>query len=353
MAFHNHYRPKRLSDVFGQEHVTRVLKNAASTGRLAEYQALLFIGTRGSGKTTTARILAHLVNCLNPKDNEPCLECDNCKMVSRSLEHGGDIVEMDAASRGGIDDIIRVIEACHYNPMGKLKKKVFIIDEAHQLSSAAKDAVLKTLEEPPAHVMFILATTEAHKIPPTIKSRCIPFQFKDGDVTSISSYLASVLDRYGVDYEKPALERVASLAAGSYREALGLVEKLVDVSESVNSAAVDEVLCLPGPELVRGAVKAVMAGDQARCISIINEVASQGKDVRLFLREVVTAILKGAVMMAERGITKSPEGLGISDILDLSEYIFTKASTYSSEMSGMVPGLVLAGAAGQAQERRH
>lgn len=350
MALHNKFRPKLFGQVFGQDHVTRVFLNAANSNRLCEYQALLFIGTRGSGKTTTARIIAHQVNCTDLKNGEPCYQCDACAAVSRALEHGGDVIEMDAASKGGVADVERIIESCHYQPV-VLRKKVFIIDEAHQLSPQAKDALLKTLEEPPSHVLFILATTEAHKIPPTIGSRCIKFVFKDGDVKSIASYLRIVIEKHGRTYEEQALQRIATLASGSYREALGLLEKIMDVSDSITSTALDDTLCLPGQDTVIEAVKACLAGDQAKCVAIVSEVLEQGKDVRLFLREVVQAMLRGTISLAERGASESM-GLKITDILDVATYIFSKSTSYSSELGGLVPGLVLAGAAGEAATRR-
>lgn len=351
MAFHNRYRPQRLKDIFGQDHVVRTLKNAAKSGRLKEYQAVLFIGTRGSGKTSCARILAHLVNCTNPKDGEPCYKCSACKAVTASLECGGDVYEMDAASHGGVADVERLIDACHYQPIG-FDKRVFIIDEAHQLSPQAKDALLKTLEEPPSHVMFILATTEAHKIPLTISSRCIQFQFVDGSIKSICDYLESVLKHRSTTYEKPALQRIAVLASGSYREAISLVEKVVDTSGSVTTDSLDETLCLPGAELLASALKACLTGDKAKCISTISSAIEQGKDTRLFLREIVQKILRGATKMAEDGVDRSPEGLSIDNALSIGEYIFSKSTSYASELTGYVPGLILAGAADMARQYR-
>lgn len=352
MAFHNDFRPKAFAEMYGQDHITRVFLNAAKSGRLNEYQALLFIGTRGCGKTTCARILAYRVNCSNPVNGEPCYQCEECRAVTRALEHGGDVYEMDAASKSGIADIERIIEACRYQPVD-LKKKVFIIDEAHQLSPSAKDALLKTLEEPPKYVLFILATTEAHRIPQTIGSRCINFVFKDGDVKSIADYLENVITRYGLTYERPALERMARLASGSYRESLGILEKIVDISDSVTVKALDQAMCLPGHDVVVEAVKACLAGDQAACVSIVSKLVEQGHDVRLFLREVVQSLLQGGTAMAERNMYVSPQGLTIPAILDVSSYIFTEAAKYSSQLTGLVPGLILAGAAGMVADRRN
>lgn len=352
MALHNLYRPGRLDEVLGQEHVTRSLTNAAISHRLDDYQAMLFIGTRGCGKTTCARIVARLVNCLAPKDGQPCNECENCRTVDRCLDgRGGDVIELDAASNRSVEDIEKILDACQYQPVGKLRKKVFIIDEAHQLSSYAKDALLKTLEEPPAHVLFILATTEGQRIPQTVASRCMRYEFRNGDIDSLAACAKRALDGNGIDCEPQALIKAAQLACGSYREVLGIVERVGDSCEKVTIETIHSCLGIPDANVVVDAVRAVCSGDQLRCITITSDVVTSGQNVRAFIREVVNTMLKGAVIMIERG-NKVAYGLTVEQLLDIGTYIMAKASAFETETPSLVPGLVLAGAAQLAADMR-
>ncbi|HYO46359.1 MAG TPA: DNA polymerase III subunit gamma/tau, partial [Gemmatimonadota bacterium] len=216
------YRPATFADVISQEHVTRTLSNALERGRTAH--AYLFAGPRGSGKTTTARLLARALNCDRGVTGEPCGECANCQTIAtgRSL----DVIEIDAASNRGIDDIKELREAVKYAP-AQGRYKVYIVDEVHQLSKDAFNALLKTLEEPPRGVVFVLATTEPHKILPTILSRCQRFDFAGIRTRSIPQRLRQIVEAEGVEAESEALEVLARRAAGSMRDSQSLLEQLL------------------------------------------------------------------------------------------------------------------------------
>ena len=194
-ALYRRYRPQTFSAVVGQEHITTTLKNQVSSGHISH--AYLFCGTRGTGKTTTARILARAVNCLSPKDGDPCGSCDACLSAA---ENSGDIIEIDAASNNGVDDVRQLIESAQYAPM-QLRRRVFIIDEVHMLTTPAFNALLKTLEEPPEHILFILATTEPQKLPATILSRCQRYDFHRHTVENIIQTLQGVLSEAGLAVE--------------------------------------------------------------------------------------------------------------------------------------------------------
>ena len=221
-------------EVVGQEVVTTTLRNAVRSGRVGH--AYLFCGPRGTGKTSTGRILAKAVNCLHPVDGEPCNECEVCVSISegRCL----DIIEIDAASNRGIDDIRQLRERVNYAP-SSLKRKVYVIDEVHMLTDAASNALLKTLEEPPGHVMFVLATTESHKVLPTIQSRCQCFNFRRLSLEAIVAKLKVVCEREKVEVEETALEIIARAGAGSLRDAENTVQQLL--ASHGHRLAVEEV----------------------------------------------------------------------------------------------------------------
>lgn len=218
-ALYRQYRPSRFCEVVGQEHITDVLRNQIRTGRIAH--AYLFSGSRGTGKTSTARILARAVNCLDPKDGEPCGKCAAClKDVSESI----DIIEMDAASNSKVDEMRALLEKAEFAPI-YLKTKVYIIDEAHMLSKSANNALLKTLEEPPAHVVFILATTEPQALPATILSRCQRFDFRRLSVHNLAANTRRVLHSAGAEIEDEALMCIARAADGGMRDCLSIADQ--------------------------------------------------------------------------------------------------------------------------------
>ena len=216
------WRPKTFADLVGQEHVVKALRNALEKGRL--HHAYLLTGTRGVGKTTIARILAKSLNCEHPKEGEPCGQCQSC----RDIDTGRfvDLLEIDAASNTGIDNIREVLENAQYAPTAG-KYKVYIIDEVHMLSKSAFNAMLKTLEEPPEHVKFILATTDPHKVPVTVLSRCLQFVLRNMTAQQVADHLAHVLDSEQIPYEPPALALLGRAAAGSMRDALSLLDQAI------------------------------------------------------------------------------------------------------------------------------
>ena len=215
MALYRKFRPTRFSEVKGQDHIVKTLENQMRTGRIGH--AYLFCGTRGTGKTTVAKILAKAVNCEHPVDGEPCGECEVCKAIAEGSSMN--VIEIDAASNNGVDNIREIKEQVQYSPATG-KYKVYIIDEVHMLSIGAFNALLKTLEEPPEYVIFILATTEVHKIPITILSRCQRYDFHRITAATIKKQLSDLMEQEHVDTEDKALEYVARMADGSMRDAL-------------------------------------------------------------------------------------------------------------------------------------
>jgi len=226
ISLYRKYRPQNFNDMVGQEHITKILKNQINMNKISH--AYIFSGTRGTGKTTAAKVFARAINCLNNKDGEPCNECEAC----RSILEGNttDVVEMDAASNNSVENIRSIRQEVAYSTTG-LKYKVYIIDEAHMLSTSAFNALLKTLEEPPENVVFILATTEEHKILPTILSRCIRFEFKKISKEDIVKRLEVVLKDYNVEYDIEALNNIAELADGGMRDALSILERCITSGE--------------------------------------------------------------------------------------------------------------------------
>lgn len=237
------YRPKVFADVYGQDHVTSTLKNEIKNGRVSH--AYLFTGSRGTGKTTCAKILAKAVNCENSVDGEPCNECEVCK----GLDNGSiyDVVEIDAASNNGVDNIRDLREDANYTP-SRGKYRVYIIDEVHMLSQGAFNALLKTLEEPPAHVIFILATTEVHKLPATILSRCQRFDFRRIQSETMAIRLKQVSDFEGISLDDDAAVLIARIADGALRDGLSILDQCAGRSKSISSSLVSEVAGLAGRE---------------------------------------------------------------------------------------------------------
>ena len=226
-ALYRKFRPITFSEIVGQEHITRTLRNQIVAGRVGH--AYLFNGGRGTGKTSAAKILARAINCLNPQDGEPCNECEICKgAINGSLT---DIVEMDAASNNSVEDIRSIREEVNFLPT-KAKYRVYIIDEVHMLSTGAFNALLKTLEEPPEHVKFILATTEPQKLPATILSRCQRFDFKRISNENIIKRLNIVCEQSGIEITKEAMNIIAVLAEGAMRDALSILERCIQDGEN-------------------------------------------------------------------------------------------------------------------------
>ncbi len=298
-SLYHRWRSQSFSEVIAQDHVTRTLRNAIATGRVVH--AYLFCGPRGTGKTSTARILAKAVNCLDPRDGEPCNECASCTAVTEG--RAIDLIEIDAASNRGIDDARELREKIKFAP-GEARYKVYIIDEAHMLTSEASNALLKTLEEPPEHAIIILATTESHKILATISSRCQRFDFRRIPVESIVEQLQMICDAESLRVEPAVLERVARMARGSLRDAESLLDQLVAYcGEEVGLSAAREILGLTGEESVPEFAEALRRRDLARGFLLIDGASSTGSDLRHLSRELVDYLR--ALMVSKSGADTS------------------------------------------------
>jgi len=280
-ALYRAWRPRTFSDMIGQEGVTRTLRRQVTTGHIAH--AYLFTGTRGTGKTTAARVLARAINCLSPMDGDPCGQCEACRALSE--ENAVDLIEIDAASNNGVDDVRSLLEKVGYLP-AVAKYKVYIIDEVHMLSTGAFNALLKTLEEPPKHVVFILATTEPRKLPATILSRCQRFDFHRFSIAEVSGRLRTVLQGIGRDAEEGALAEIARSSEGTMRDALNLLDVCLSYTEgAVTEELALEVLGTTGRRLVRDFAEALLSFDAAAAFRCVDELSRTGGDPQLFIRD--------------------------------------------------------------------
>ena len=279
-VFYRKWRPKSLGEVVGQEAITKTLKQAVAQGRTSH--AYLFCGTRGTGKTSTARILAKAINCLSPKDGEPDNECHICVGINeaRSL----DLIEIDAASNRGIDDIRDLSDKVRFSP-NESRYKIYIIDEVHMLTEPAFNALLKTLEEPPAHAVFILATTEAHKVPLTIISRCQRYDFRRIPIDQMVAKLAYISEQEGIEVSDEALHLVSRIANGGLRDAENLLEQVVvSYGSPISEDDVRQMLGLGGDEIVLELVKHIIGKSIRDGIATVNNASEQGTDLRQLLR---------------------------------------------------------------------
>ena len=283
-ALYRKYRPHNFRDVAGQEHVTQTLCRQIVTDRLSH--AYLFVGTRGTGKTSCAKILARAVNCKNPADGNPCNECSSCI----GIENGSilDVLELDAASNNGVDNVRALREEAIYSP-ASVKKRVYIVDEVHMLSTAAFNALLKILEEPPEHLIFILATTELHKVPATILSRCQRFSFKRLSAVSIATWLHTVAESEGFTLTSDAANKLAALADGSMRDGLSLLDQCASGAVVDLSCVLDTIGLTGKQELFRLAA-AVAGRDVAAALGILDSLYDDGRDMASLLSELAALI---------------------------------------------------------------
>ena len=282
-ALYRKFRPKTFSEVVGQDHIVQTLKNQVKTKRIGH--AYLFTGGRGTGKTSSAKIFARAINCLNPQDGEPCNECEICKaMLNGSLT---DVIEMDAASNNGVDDIRDIREKVNFLPT-LAKYRVYIIDEVHMLTLQAFNALLKTLEEPPEHVKFILATTEPQKLLPTILSRCQRFDFKKIANEDIVKRLKVVCNEINIQITEPALNLIATLSEGAARDALSILERCIsDGNTSIDENQIKDLVGIPKFVYVHNMIKSLVNQDIEGCLKIKNDVLDEGKDLENFLWEMI------------------------------------------------------------------
>lgn len=280
-ALYRKWRPKTFSEVVGQEHITATLQRQVAEGKTAH--AYLFTGSRGTGKTTCARILAKAVNCLDPQDGAPCCACEAC----RSIDSGRalDVTELDAASNNGVDQVRALREEAVYTP-SVLRKRVYIIDEVHMLSTAAFNALLKILEEPPEHLLFILATTELHKVPATILSRCQRFSFKRILPRDMEKQLLSIAKAEAIDLTADGAEILSRMANGALRDALSLLDQCRVAPGTIDSAAVLEVLGLAGSVQTQKLMGCILRRDSGDALALFDELYRGGKDVAALLSEL-------------------------------------------------------------------
>ena len=285
-ALYRTFRPTTFEEMVGQEHITKTLKNQIIAGRVGH--AYLFNGGRGTGKTSSAKILARAINCLNPKDGEPCNECEICKAaLNGSLT---DIVEMDAASNNSVEDIRQIRDEVNFLPT-KAKYRVYIIDEVHMLSTGAFNALLKTLEEPPEHVKFILATTEPQKLPATILSRCQRFDFKKISEEDISKRLQIVCNETNIEITKEALKVISTLAEGAMRDALSILERCIQDGETkIDEAKIKDLVGIPKFTYINNITKTIINYSPEEALQAIDDVIKEGKDLSNLLWEMIKYI---------------------------------------------------------------
>ena len=281
LALYRKYRPRTFDDVVSQEPITTTLKNQIKNGSTGH--AYLFTGSRGTGKTTCAKILSMAVNCLNPKDGNPCLECERCREILDGS--ATDIVEMDAASNNGVDDVRQLRDEVNYTPVS-CKYRVYIIDEVHMLSAAAFNALLKTLEEPPPHVKFILATTELQKVPATIVSRCQRFEFRRIDIAESAKRLFFAAQSEGITLDNDAAELISRLSDGGMRDALSILDRCASADKHVTSEIVRRCAGVAETSHLTAFANMIAEHDAAGCIRLLSELYQNSKDPALIIDDL-------------------------------------------------------------------
>ena len=321
LAFYRLFRPATFDGVVRQEHIVRTLKNQIAANKIGH--AYLFCGPRGTGKTSLARIFARAINCEHPLNGSPCGECETCKQLANGSNL--DIMEIDAASNNGVDEMRDLREKVQYPPVAG-KYKVYIIDEVHMLSPSAFNAVLKTLEEPPAHAVFILATTEPQKIPATIGSRCMRFDFKLIPLHDLEEYLKVILRKAGKDFEDEAVTAIARAGAGSVRDSLSIADMCASYSgDKITYADVNAVLGSADFAKISSIVRAILTEDAPLALSLVEEVLSTGKSVGVLIRDMLNFLNSCAVA----AICKNPR-----EILNLPEENFEAVDSLAKACDG-------------------
>lgn len=317
-ALYREWRPQTFADVVGQSHITTTLKNAIKNDRIAH--AYLLCGTRGTGKTTTAKLLAKAINCLNPIDGEPCNECEMCKSISNGTAI--DVTELDAASHNGVDNIRDIIDDVQYPPQ-KAKYKVFIIDEVHMLSIGAVNAFLKTLEEPPARVVFILATTDPQKLPITILSRCQRFDFKRISSKNVFLRLKKISDSLDIDIEDKSLQLLARMSDGAMRDAVSILDQAISINSNVAYDDLVDMLGITTNDSMINIVNSVISRDTEEAVKIVNKLISDGKDTSMLIKEMITHM---------RNLLMINVSNNLEDVLDMSLENIEKLKEQSSRI---------------------
>lgn len=320
-ALYRKFRPDRFEDVKGQDHIVTTLRNQIKADRIGH--AYLFTGTRGTGKTTIAKLFAKAVNCEHPVDGSPCGECRSCKTIASGASVN--VIEIDAASNNGVDNIREIIDEVSYSPV-EGKFKVYIIDEVHMLSIGAFNALLKTLEEPPSYVIFILATTEVHKIPITILSRCQRYDFKRINISTIADRLKELMEKEQVQVEEKALRYIAKTADGSMRDALSLLDQCIafHFGEELTYDKVLDVLGAVDTGVFSELVSLIRTQNVAGCISLLEEVVMQGRELTQFVADI-TWYLRNLLLV-------KTSGSDIEDVVDVSGDNLARLKEESQEM---------------------
>lgn len=300
MVFYRKYRPKNFKQVIGQEHIKRILKNALKANKIAH--AYLFCGPRGTGKTTIARLLAKAVNCLNLKNSEPCNKCASCQEINAGKAL--DLIEIDAASHRGIDEIRDLREGIKFTPT-RLKYKVFVIDEAHQLTKEAFNALLKTLEEPPEHAIFILATTEPHKILATVISRCQRLDFRKFALQEIIKCLSEIAKQEKIQIDKKALKLIAVISDGDLRDAISLLDQIISIEDQkITLHEVQNILGISDNKSVADFVSSLAKKDTNKNLKLINNLAQDGYDLHQFAKSLINYFRQLMILKTDASLSE-------------------------------------------------
>lgn len=325
-ALYRKWRPQVFDDVIGQNHITKILKSEINNNRISH--AYLFCGPRGTGKTTCAKIIAKAVNCDNPIDGNPCGKCPSCLSITNNTTT--DVIEMDAASNNGVNDIRDIRETVVYTP-AELKYRVYIIDEVHMLSISAFNALLKTLEEPPSHVIFVLATTELQKIPVTILSRCQRFDFHRVTPLDIISRLETVCHGERIKYDNESLELISKLAQGSFRDALNMLEFCASENNELNITNTSNLLGTSSIEILSGLINSIAENNTSTALETLNDIYLSSRDIIVFWRELISFVRDLLLVKSTRGtyitndITKrTSELFSVSKLLNILD-VFAEA----------------------------
>ncbi len=338
-ALYRKFRPDTFADVKGQDHIVTTLKNQLKANRIGH--AYLFTGTRGTGKTTVAKIFARTVNCENPREDGPCGECRSCRAIAAGASMN--VIEIDAASNNGVDNIREIVDEVSYSP-AEGKYKVYIIDEVHMLSIGAFNALLKTLEEPPSYVVFILATTEAHKIPVTILSRCQRYDFKRISIDTIADRMRELMEEEQVKVEEKALRYIAKTADGSLRDGLSLLDQCIafHLGEELTYDKTLEVLGAVDTEVFSRLLRNVLDRNVLGCVSLLEEIVMQGRELAQFVTDFTWYLrnlmlvktsdnLEDVIDMSSDNLARLKEEAGMAEMDQILRYI-----RIFSELSGQL-----------------